>query len=206
MSYGQFVYRRSSGIYVARFVVPSQFQDRLGRREIHVSTGQRSRQDALSTASAIAGCWRSVYTDFTRLDELKVIAGSPLLIGAGLISLVDAAGALGMAPQALALELVNRGSALMANATGWDAVDVADLSHVDREDGIYLWDCLQAEGDHCSIYGLVTLLDAPRKVLDFVSAERVAAWHILVHARHSAGDVFVTPNTAWLSPRLPTDL
>lgn len=199
MGYGQFVYRRSSGIYVARLSVPSRVQDRLGRRKIHVSTGQRSRHDALTTAAAVAECWRSVFSDFSRLDALKIVAGSPLLIGTGIISLVDAAGALGMEPQALALELANRGSALMVNASGWDAVDVPDLSRVYREDGYSLWYSVQEEGEPCRVFGLVTLLGSQSMVLDFLSASQVYAWHVLVHNRLTSGDVFVAPSTAWLT-------
>ena len=40
ISDGRFVYRRRSGICAARLSVSSQFQDRLDRREIHISTGQ----------------------------------------------------------------------------------------------------------------------------------------------------------------------
>ena len=83
MGYGQFVYRRRRGIYVARLSIPAQFQDRLGRREIHLSTGQRSRQVALSAAAAVAECWRSAFMDLARLDALKGVHGPPLLVGVG---------------------------------------------------------------------------------------------------------------------------
>ena len=93
---------------------------------------------------------------------------------------MSAAQALGMRAVDLALELTNRDAPLMATADGWEACEVADLQHVDFEDGYFLWQSVQDHGDHCYLYGLTTLLDGKAKSLEFLGSDRIYAWHVHV--------------------------
>ena len=79
MAYGQLIYRRRSGIYVARIIFPVKLRDRVLRREVHVSTQHRSRAAALVVASEIVLCWRRAFEDLERLDAVKIAEGSPVL-------------------------------------------------------------------------------------------------------------------------------
>jgi hypothetical protein len=43
------IYRRTSGIYVVRLVVPARLRPAIGRSEVHVSTGLRELNAAIRT-------------------------------------------------------------------------------------------------------------------------------------------------------------
>lgn len=52
------LYRRSSGIYAVRLVVPKRLRESIGRTEIHTSTGVRSLAVAKTEALRIQLHWR----------------------------------------------------------------------------------------------------------------------------------------------------
>ncbi|WP_185732270.1 DUF6538 domain-containing protein [Burkholderia sp. Bp8963] len=86
------LYRRSSGIYVVRLVVPKRLRAAVGKNEIHASTRLREWEAAKLVAHRIQSHWRE---HFMTLDLDKLRAENPLLDGAGMIRIVDAAMATG---------------------------------------------------------------------------------------------------------------
>jgi len=84
-------YLRSSSI------VPKRLREIVGRTEIHTSTGLRSLDAAKTAALKIQLYWRE---RFVVVDAEKLRTASPLLADDGMISLVEAADAIGISPRA----------------------------------------------------------------------------------------------------------
>ena len=72
------LYRRSSGVYAVRIVVPKRLRELVGRGEIHTSTGLRDWNAAKLAALRIQIHWREL---LMALDREKLSDGSPLLLG-----------------------------------------------------------------------------------------------------------------------------
>lgn len=92
------IYRRPSGIYVLRLVVPERLREAVGRREVHVSTGTRSAEIAKLVAASASLHWRQKFLALERLTSMniqQIVLGSPALTSGGHISLQEAAVASG---------------------------------------------------------------------------------------------------------------
>ena len=89
MARSGYLYRRSSGIYVVRICVPKRLQAVIGRGEIHVSTGVRDPATAKAAAFRLLSQWQQRVLELDGMDVLKVVEGSPLLVGDGVIRLAD---------------------------------------------------------------------------------------------------------------------
>lgn len=89
MARSGYLYRRSSGIYVVRICVPKRLQAVIGRGEIHVSTGVRDPATAKGAAFRLLSQWQQRVLELDGMDVLKVVEGSPLLAGDGVIRLAD---------------------------------------------------------------------------------------------------------------------
>lgn len=160
MAYGQCLYRRRSGIYAIRIVIPDHLRARVGQREFHCSTGLSRREAALEHAIAVRSRWLRLFLEMDTLDAAKLALAEPWLMGEGWMRLDDAARLFDLDPHVLAMQVVNRGFALWANAVDWDARVLDDLDNVDREGGEYLWQSVDGEGTvHC-LSGLVSMHDS----------------------------------------------
>ena len=98
------MYRRPSGVYVVRLAVPQRLRHQVGRRELHVSTGLRDWPLAKIAAARIL---LELRQRLMTLDIESLAVRSPLLSGDGLLSIPDAAKAIGLAESALLGELLN---------------------------------------------------------------------------------------------------
>lgn len=91
----QGLFRRPSGVYVARLVVPARHRGAVGKAELIESTGTRVLAVAQIVANEIQGRWRrQLYElDFpgSSMDLLKVTIGHPLLATSGALPLARAA-------------------------------------------------------------------------------------------------------------------
>lgn len=83
------LYRRSSGIYVLRITVPACYRVQFGQREIHTSTRTTDLNAAKAVALHLMARWHSCISGLNQVNETKVVEGSPLLAGAGFISIQD---------------------------------------------------------------------------------------------------------------------
>lgn len=160
MSRSGYLYRRSSGVYVVRICVPKRLQAVIGRGEIHVSTGVRDPATAKIAAFRTLSQWQQRVLELDRMDVLKVVEGSPLLSGNGVIRLVEFAQLLGAEPKALLTEVANSGVPIVCFADGWQAIEVADIGDVEREsDGQFVLNSVAKIGAPVVLSGQLVLLD-----------------------------------------------
>lgn len=156
------LYRRPSGIYVVRLVVPKRLRAAVGKNEIHASTRLREWEAAKLVALQIQSHWRK---HFMTLDIEKLRAENPLLDGAGMIPIVDAARTIGMEPGLLANELLNDGAQVFTHLHGQPCWRVPVLNDLDRDfGGEFIWNEIEAYREPTLHTGTVRFLD-PRATL-----------------------------------------
>ncbi|QIX16881.1 site-specific integrase [Burkholderia multivorans] len=159
------LYRRPSGIYVVRLVVPQRLRAAVGKNEIHASTRLRDWEAAKLVAHRILSHWRE---HFMTLDIEKLRAENPLIDGAGMIPVVDAARTIGMPPELLANELLNDGAQVFMHLHGQSCWRVPVLNDLDRDfGGEFIWNEVEAYREQTLHTGLVRFLD-PRATLQQV--------------------------------------
>lgn len=151
------LYRRPSGIYVVRLVVPVRLRPLVGRGEIHVSTGLRDGNAAKLAALKIQMHWRE---RFMALDVEKLVTASPLLHGGGLISVCEAARTIGLSDRSLLGELLNDRARIYTQAQGWFGCRVPNLDDIERDyDSTFIWGSVQAKGEESVYSGSVRFID-----------------------------------------------
>lgn len=102
------------------------------------------------------------------LDIEKLRAENPLLDGAGMIPVVDAARTIGMEPGLLANELLNDGAQVFTHLHGQPCWRVLVLNDLDRDfGGEFIWNEVEATGERTIHTGTVRFLD-PRATLQQV--------------------------------------
>lgn len=123
-----YFYRRSSGRFYARIRVPEALQPHFRTQELRRSLNTTDRALACHLALAVALQWKA---EFARLsgdmDLEKLIAGSPLLLSGGHVSLEDAAPQMGLSVPELFLELTACRAELGIQANGRMGAEVAEL-------------------------------------------------------------------------------
>jgi integrase len=120
-----YFYRRPNGIYYARIRVPDALRPAFGasdlRRTLHTSDHALASRLALAAAFE----WKSKFEQMlSMLDIKKLVTGSPLLLTTGLISLEDAAPAIGLSVHSLFSEAKAKRIAVRIMANGWFGADV----------------------------------------------------------------------------------
>lgn len=162
------LYRRPSGIYAVRLVVPARLRASVGRGEIHVSTGLRDSKAAKVAALRIQTHWRE---RFMTLDLEKLTTTNPLLVGEGLISICEAAKAIGLSDGSLIGELLNDRAAVFTYAQHWQGWHVKDLDVLEREpDGGFVLNSVEALGTRLAHSGIVRPFN-PRETLSSLLGE-----------------------------------
>ncbi len=102
------------------------------------------------------------------LDIEKLRAENPLIDGAGMIPVVDAARTIGMPPELLANELLNDGAQVFMHLHGQSCWRVPVLNDLDRDfGGEFIWNEVEAYREQTLHTGLVRFLD-PRATLQQV--------------------------------------
>jgi hypothetical protein len=125
----------------------------VGRGEIHVSTGLRDWSAAKIAALKIQFQWRE---KLMALDVEKLATASPLLHGEGLISICEAAKAIGLSDGSLLAELRNERAELFAQAQHWDGWFVSDLDCIERDfDGAFILNDVEQHGIRQVLSGVV---------------------------------------------------
>lgn len=88
------LYRRPSGVYAVRLVVPRRHREAIGRTELHFSTKTTDAALAKAVASGLLAHWRLKFLRLDRMGKMdleRVLVGSPLLTAGGRLSLERAA-------------------------------------------------------------------------------------------------------------------
>jgi integrase len=147
------LYRRPSGIYAVRIVVPQRLRKIVGRSEVHASTRLRERNAATLAGLQILLAWRQ---RFMELDRSKLESPNPLLLTDGMISLRDAAALIGISLPALLGELLNNRAPLYVQAQGWHGWWVSDLDAIDRDEvGAFILNAVEAYGERRILAGVM---------------------------------------------------
>jgi len=143
-----YLYRRPSGVYVVRICVPQRLRQRIGRREIHVSTKCREAAQAKALAFGILTAWQQWLLELSKMDVVKVSEGSPLLAGDGFIRIEDVEKQFGFDRQALLNELLNSKAEVFCRADGWHCIKIQNVSDIERDfDGSFLLSPAQESSD-----------------------------------------------------------
>jgi integrase len=92
------IFRRKSGVYFARLVVPSRLRQILARTELIATTGVRDVVLAKIVGAEILNSWRRRFLELDRvpMDIVQLKIGSPKLAQPGFLSLREAAAASGL--------------------------------------------------------------------------------------------------------------
>lgn len=128
------LYRRSSGIYVLRITVPARYRVQLGQREIHTSTQTTDLSSAKAVASHLMARWHSCISELKKVNETKVIEGSPLLAGPGLISIQDFCETFEVEPALVLGEILNHKIPIACRLNAHPIYWVDDYTIVDRQE------------------------------------------------------------------------
>lgn len=177
------LYRRSSGIYAVRLVVPKRLRKSIGKTEIHTSTGVRSLAVAKTEALRIQLHWRK---HFQAMDAEKLRNESPLIAGDGMISITAAADAIGISPGALAGELLNDRAQVYTHVQGLRGWAVPDLNEIERDyDGGLVLNDVESKGVETTHSGMVRFLDTRATLGRFVVGAK-SAESVLRHGARAA--------------------
>lgn len=161
MGYGNFVYRRPSGIYVFRLIVPAARRHWFDRNEVHISTGERSRLAGTSVALRWRMAWDQVMSEQAAIDASVADAPWTTLAGDGLVQLGDVSAFFRLDIGSMAWELGNAGTKFYAYADGWPALHVpVPVCQLWSEDGVIPYFEVEDRGEPCHLRGMVQLEDA----------------------------------------------
>lgn len=127
------LYRRSSGIYVLRITIPARYRVQLGQSEIHASTRTTDHSAAKAVALHLLARWHSCMGELNLVNETKVIEGSPLLTGAGFISIRDFCETFEVAAELVLQEILNNNIFVACRLNAQPVHWVDDYTKVDRE-------------------------------------------------------------------------
>lgn len=128
------LYRRSSGIYVLRITVPARYRIQFGQREIHASTGTTDHRAAKAVALHLLEQWQLCISELEKVNEKKVIEGSPLLAGAGLISIQDFCETFEVSAKLVLHEVLNNNIHIACMLIAQPMYWVDDYTVVDRQE------------------------------------------------------------------------
>lgn len=162
------LYRRPSGVYAVRIVVPQRLRDLVGRGEIHTTTGLRDWNAAKLASLKIQLHWRG---QLMALDLERLSAGSPLLLGEGLIPIDEAARAIGLTAGSLLGEMRNGRIPIFVQAQAWQGWQVPDLDAIERdydESGFVLND-VEAQGYKQTLSGTARVYDSAATIANLIA-------------------------------------
>lgn len=194
------LYRRPSGIYAVRIVVPHRLRHLVGRTEVHASTGLRERNAATLAGLQILLAWRQ---RFMELDRSKLEIPSPLLLSDGMIGLRDAAPIIGIPLPALLSELLNDRASLYVQLQGWLGWWVSDLDTIDRDEaGAFIMNAVEAYGEQRILSGVMArpydsastigeLISGSTASISLLTLSGKAAFFLADEQKVSAASLFV---------------
>lgn len=178
------LYRRSSGIYAVRLVVPQRLRSAVGKGELHLSTQTRILAVAKAVAASLLAHWREKFFLLERLSSMnlqQVSTGSPSLVSGGYLRLAEAAAASGFDEDELLREAAQDRLSLHIRASGLDGHVVPwDSLEFEPESGTYVVPSasrMPAMARQITATGLLNIRhgsDLASTLLNRPSADRVA--------------------------------
>lgn len=141
----QCLYRRPSGIYSVRLIVPERLRQVIGKAEFVASTGSRQLFVAKVIGTALLAQWRARFAELSplpiKMDIKQVSLGSPLLSTAGFLPIAMAAQYSGLEVSELLSEVRNGTLGLFYRAVGLDGNRVSVEELPQDTDG-HQWTCV----------------------------------------------------------------
>lgn len=195
------MYRRPSGVYVVRLAVPQRLRQQVGRRELHVSTGLRDWPIAKIAAARILIELRQ---RLMTLDIESLAVPSPLLGGDGLLSIPDAAKAIGLPESALLCELLNERAELYTLAGNWPGWRVTDLTDVERDyDGSFIMNDVKQRGERSMLTEHVRPLRSAQTLAALMASGTASECHFLLPsvAAFFTDTEHTIPAAGWMAPK-----
>jgi integrase len=138
------------------------------------------------------------------LDIERVETSSPLLAGGGLISLEEAARAIGLPTASLLGELLNDRAAVVTMAQNWRGWVVPDIRAIDRDfDGAFMLDDAKEQGSETVFSGLVRAFNSVQTLAALGSAGRSAesVFRLAGERGFWPDDVVEVPLGAWMAQK-----
>ncbi|HDG9807408.1 TPA: site-specific integrase [Raoultella planticola] len=127
------LYRRPSGIYVLRIIVPVRYRALIGQREIHASTRTTHLANARAIAARLLEKWYASLEEFRQVDKEKIRGNAPLLIGAGKISLALFCDSFGVGVETVIQHLLADNVPLYALVSNQRGFLIDDFSTLERD-------------------------------------------------------------------------
>ncbi len=122
--HGDYLFRRNGRFY-ARLRIPRHLHAVYGKLDLRVSLDTADYSTARLRVLEVVLGWKRTFARMTgMLDPIRLVAGSPLLKGDGLITLESAARELGLHVIDMLTEARNRAHELRIEATGWVGTDL----------------------------------------------------------------------------------
>ena len=126
------LYRRASGIYALRIIVPSHYRDLVGQNEIHTSTLCRDLRDAKAVASRLLNLWNSSLRDWGMIKS-KPSGSDASAADRTLISIAELSSSSGLTHHELLRLLLSKNVPLVYEANCEPGFLVADVAEVERD-------------------------------------------------------------------------
>lgn len=127
------LYRRPSGIYVLRIIVPVRYRALIGQREIHASTRTTHLANARAIAARLLEKWYASLEEFRQVDKEKIRGNAPLLTGAGKISLALFCDSFGVGVETVIQHLLADNVPLYALVSNQRGFLIDDFSTLERD-------------------------------------------------------------------------
>jgi len=122
--HGDYLFRRNGWFY-ARLRVPHSLRKTYGESDLRVSLGTNEYSAARMRVLEVVLRWKREFARaHAMLDAERLVAGSPLLKGDGLIALERAAREAGLSIENMLAEVRNRPIELRIDAGGWEGTDL----------------------------------------------------------------------------------
>lgn len=144
------LYRRQSGTYVLRIVIPLRLRAHLGQSELHASTGTSHLRAAKAIACRLLSEWHSCVEELDHMNLEKLSLSCEVLKIPGLISFSDLSEICGLTVEHLLKDALTHNIPLAYAAVDQPGYLVNDYRDVDREKsgGFVLNDAFEIGSEH----------------------------------------------------------
>lgn len=137
-TYGSYLYRRNGRFY-ARLRIPKPFQAAYGKTHLRLSLDTSEIYQARVRVHEVVLRWQREFLRLrAMLDVQRLVAGSPLILGDGLITIDSASRETGIPVQDLLLEALRTGSEPCLTARAWVGTEVPVDELEFDEDGSFI--------------------------------------------------------------------
>ncbi|MEE4889725.1 site-specific integrase [Pseudomonas alliivorans] len=171
MSQRDNLYRRQSGIYVLRIIVPIRYREQIGQNEIHISTRATDRSAAKAVACRFQRDWHACLSEL-EVDNHKLVDIGTLLTGKGVISISELSAGSGLEVSLLLREILNNNLPVAYAANSQPGFLVHDFLEVEREadTGGFVLDSAMEIGEFHTFNRFLRPFSARRAILGIIES------------------------------------